>query len=159
VKEPNVENDTPPNIQPLAPKQTLELSIEQFNSIPARRVRYMMLYVVAFLIWLSIFTFFWTTVQAPDSATSADTPEAVTLPAGIIALQVLTGICLLLFYVQFVNVLRIMGYPIAMIACTCLAVFLPIPGLIVVAYVDRRIIAKAWNKAKQRLDEQQDPLA
>lgn len=159
MKGTNVKNDTPPNNQSTAPKQTLEMSIDHFNSIPARRVRYMVLYVVAFLIWLSIFTFFWTTVQVPGPIAGADPPEAVTLPTSIIALQVLTGICLLLFYVQFVNVLRIMGYPIAMIACTCLAVFLPIPGLIVVAYVDRRIIAKAWNKAKQRLDERQNPLS
>lgn len=154
-----MEDETQPSFQALAPKQTFELSIEQFESIPARRIRYMVLYVVAFLIWFSIFTFFWPTVEAPDPAIApADSPEAAPLPTGIIALYVLTAICLLLFYVQFINVLRIMGYPIAMIVCTCLAVFLPIPGLFVIAYVDRRIIAKAWTTAKERLDEQREAL-
>ena len=158
-----MENETPTDSttqshgQLFPSEHTFELSIEQFNSIPARRFRYTVLYIVAFMIWLSIFTFFWAAIESPDQAApAADLPETTQLPTSIVALYVLTGICLVLFYVQFVNVLRLMGYHVMMIVCLCLAVMLPIPGLLVVVFVDRLLVAKAWNAAKERLDEQQE---
>ena len=143
----------------------MELSIEQFNSIPSRRARYTVLYVVSFTISLLSLTFYTLMFDAPEptaeqgeTADSVDVdtgemPEAMPLPPGLIAVQALTIICLLLFYVQFIAVLRIMGYPAVMIACTCVAAFLPMPGLLVVAYVDRRISA-VWHAANERLKKQ-----
>ena len=64
----------------------------------------------------------------------------------IIYLQAATGACMALFYLNFIGVLRTMGYPAIMILGICLACFFPLPGLLVVAAIDRRV-SKAWHAA------------
>ena len=76
--------------------------------------------------------------------------EAPTLPPWARAIRILTGVCLAAFYVPFISVLRIMGYPWVAVLAFCVFAMAPIPGLFVVAYMDTRI-AKAWNKAELTL--------
>lgn len=64
----------------------------------------------------------------------------------ILYLQVATGACMVLFYLNFIGVLHTMGYPAIMILGICLACFFPLPGLLVVAAIDRRV-SKAWHAA------------
>ena len=57
------------------------------------------------------------------------------------------------FVVDFVSVFRTMGYPVVMIAAASIAVGLfPLPGLLVVAFLDRRV-SKAWRNANDALGE------
>ncbi|MCH7910904.1 MAG: hypothetical protein IIB38_14980 [Candidatus Hydrogenedentes bacterium] len=61
-------------------------------------------------------------------------------------LQVATVACMVLFYLNFIGVLYTMGYSVVMILGICFACFFPLPGLLVVALIDRRV-SKAWYAA------------
>lgn len=58
----------------------------------------------------------------------------------------------ILFYLRLIDVLIIMAFPIYMIVLICLFVFIPMPGIIVMAVLDR-YIAKMWIKADEGLTD------
>ncbi len=72
------------------------------------------------------------------------------MPPWARVLRIIIPACIAVFYIPFVNVLRIMGYPWVAVFAFCGFVLAPIPGLLIVAYMDTRI-AKAWNKAELSL--------
>ena len=138
--------------------------------MPRKRALYIGLYVVAFVLW-AVLAFVYLRLGAdaselsappPDSASSdtaepseidpteAAQPEPIALPPWARAIRILTGVCIAAFYVPFINVLRIMGYPWIAVLAFCVFALAPIPGLLIVAYMDTRI-AKAWNQAELTL--------
>lgn len=47
--------------------------------------------------------------------------------------------CQVLFYIQFAGVLHALGYRVWMIVALCVLVFVPVPGLLILAVLDRRV--------------------
>ena len=146
------------------------VSRERFDSVPRKRALYIGLYVVAFVLW-AVLAFVYLRLAAdsaeqsaplPDSVSSDTTepseigpnkvaqPEAPTLPPWARVLRIIIPACIAVFYFPFVSVLRIMGYPWVAVFAFCGFVLAPIPGLLIVAYMDTRI-AKAWNTAELSL--------
>lgn len=142
------------------------ISREKFESVPRKRALYIGLYVFSFILW-AILAFVYLRLAADsaepsapadsvasDSADSPELspaeetpPEAPELPPWARVARVLVAVCIAAFYVPFISVLRIMGYPWVAILAFCGFVLAPIPGLLIVAYMDTRI-AKAWNLAE-----------
>ena len=122
------------------------VSRERFDSVPGKRAMYISLYVVSFILWV-IYAFYSlklasdiekhdsplnTTREAGD-VQSAQGPrieeasaEAVILPLWIRAVRILIAVCIGLFYVPFISVLRTMGYPWVGILAFCAFVLAPI---------------------------------
>ena len=146
------------------------VSREKFESVPRKRAAYIGLYVFSFVLWalLALVYLRLAAESAEQSAPSSDSitsdsadpselspaeeaqPEAPMLPPWARAVRVLTAVCVAAFYVPFISVLRIMGYPWVAVLAFCVFALAPIPGILVVAYMDTRI-AKAWNKAELTL--------
>jgi len=148
------------------------VSRERFDSVPRKRAIYIVLYLTSFILW-ACHAFYYISIapevdelEAPASAIdgaeeaqpapveTVDVPpeEAIILPAWIYAVRILIAIGLGLFYVPFMSVLRIMGYPWVGIIAFCGFALAPIPGLLIVAYMDTRI-AKAWSIADLRYQD------
>lgn len=147
---------------------TVVLTREKFNAIPDFRAVYIGLYVLIFLVW-AIATFsglYYERVEVPveprgelvESEAAGDAAVAETEPqtrieyrwkwtTGVQIFQAMMIMAMILFYIYFTRVLALMGYPLPMILGYCAAVFLPIPGLLAVALVDRQV-AKTWNQAE-----------
>lgn len=111
---------------------TFSVSRRQFDSVPRRRG----LYIVAYALYL-LCIFGMRLLQAGQIAV----PEPFTLASDIAGVA-----AFFLFSYHFIGTLKIMGYePLMMLALGMIAA-LPIPGLMIVAYMDRRV-ATAWDKA------------
>ncbi len=148
------------------------VSRERFDSVPRKRAVYIIFYLASFALWVC-HAFYYISI-APDIdelealapaaegveeaqpapiATVAGIPEeAIILPTWIYVARTLIAIFLGLFYVPFIGVLRIMGYPWVGIVAFCGFALAPIPGLLIVAYMDTRI-AKAWSIADLRYQD------
>ena len=153
------------------------ISREKFESVPRKRALYIGLYVLSFILW-AILAFVYLRLaadsaepSAPSDAVESDSadaselgpaeeapPEAPMLPPWARVARVLVGVCIAAFYVPFISVLRIMGYPWVAVLAFCVFVLAPIPGLLIVAYMDTRI-AKAWNQAELTLRDASPPKA
>lgn len=154
---------------------TVVLTREKFEAIPDFRARYILLYVAIFLVWAiaTLTGFYWERVEVPvegpppavDDAAPAE--EAAAPPeaepqvrveyrwkwtTGVQIFQGAMFLGMVLFYIYFTRVLALMGYPLPMILGYCAAVFLPVPGLLALAVVDRQV-AKTWNKAEDAFRE------
>lgn len=161
-------SEPPPHSQAPRPEYVARsiVSRERFDKVPGKRAMYIGLYVVSFILW-AIFAFYSlklasdivehesplnTTEEAGDVQSAQDPrieeapAEAIIHPLWIRAVRILIAICIGFFFVPFISVLRTMGYPWVGILAFCVFVLAPIPGILIVAYMDTRI-AKAWNKA------------
>lgn len=148
------------------------VSRKKFESVPRKRAIYISLYVISFIFWVCLaFNYLRLAAEiAPrDDAVAAEIPnpavvapaeeamqEAIILPIWARFMRILIGICIALFYIPFISVLRIMGYPWIAVFAFCGFVLAPIPGLLIVAYMDTRI-AKAWNNAELKLKDAASP--
>lgn len=155
----------------------IELSREQFESIPLKRGQYILTYFIVFAAWgvATLTQFYYEVEQVPLTAEeraamqqanageraepsendTAEVPETRvvyrwkwTVP--VIAYQIALGVGMVFFYTRFIGVLRLMGYPWPIVVGYCSATLLPLPGVLAVAYFDRQI-AKSWNKAERQL--------
>ena len=71
----------------------------------------------------------------------------------VVALYASRLVLMAFFVIDFVFVFKTMGYPVAMIAVASVAVGLfPLPGLLLVAFMDRRV-SKAWRNANDAIGE------
>lgn len=116
---------------PSSDARSITLTRGQVVRIHSRRMQYMLLYLVPFVIFC---------VVQLGSAPSINTLRVL----GTVSVVFLAA-----FYVRFWQVLTAMAYPVPMRLVACAAVFLPIPGLLFLAYIDRTI-AKALRKGEER---------
>lgn len=156
--------------------QYIEVSREQFESVPVKRGRYILTYLAVFAAWVAatLTQFYYTVEEVPLTAaekaqlssaaqdeTGADEAGAPAIPEtrvvyswkwspAVIAYQIALAVGMLFFYTQFASVLRLMGYPWLVVFGYCSATLLPLPGVLAVAWFDRQI-AKTWNKAEEQL--------
>ena len=115
----------------------LTLSLKKIDHINSMRGQYILLY----LVWFVIQGYFLFTV-GPDAP-----PNQI--------LAVIATVMLVVFCVQFIRVLRSVGYPWPMWVATVFFAILPIPGLILVAYIDRGIgksLRKGLDDAEAALE-------
>lgn len=148
------------------------VSRKKFESVPRKRAIYIGLYVISFIFWVCL-AFYYLRLAAeiapPDDAVAAETAdptiiapaeeamqEAILLPIWARFMRILIALCIALFYIPFISVLRIMGYPWIAVFAFCGFALAPIPGLLIVAYMDTRI-AKAWNNAELKLKDAASP--
>ena len=150
---------------------TVVLTREKFDAIPEHRAKYIGLYLLIFLAWAvaTLTGFYFERTEVPAEAPPAETASAEAPPdavSGEVAeeepdvrvvyqwkwspavqlFQTAMIVGMIAFYWYFIRVLTLMGYPLPMILGYCAAVFLPVPGLLAIALVDRQV-AKTWNKA------------
>lgn len=121
-------------IYPQGPAERIAVSRERFDQVPVLRGVYILAYVVYMFVW-----FGWTLAVALGS-----------LPPFGAYVAALTAIiaCLVLFIPRMMSVMRTMGYSKFLIAGVVFASFFPIPGILAVAFVDRRI-GEAWEAAQR----------
>lgn len=189
MSDENKKIDFPPGTTPHAP---VVVSRERFDTIPARRQRYIFLYLAMMAMWVATTvvgvrmqarieeaaaletaaeeavveemaaeetvaeeqTVTGTEEMTPNveeeaSLKAVDFTETTKTLLGLLPiryLQVATGACMALFYLNFIGVLRTMGYPVILILVICFGCFFPLPGLLVLAMVDRRV-SKVWHDA------------
>lgn len=131
-------SDDPPN-EPqehnTAPQSssTFVLSRENFDQIPGFRGRYIVLYLLILVWWIAPKALYLITEELP--------------PPGFAAIYYVVFAGLYLpFYYYFGKTMKTMGYPIYWIAPTLLVVSVPIPGLLAMGYMDRKV-ADVWDIA------------
>lgn len=157
--------------------RSIVVSRADFDAVPNRRVRYIVLYLIVVATWgvttagqmiaLSRMSneaeSTAETFEAPESEAQETEPAAESsassfrLPPSVVpmrvalALYALRAVLLVFFAIEFVAVLKTMGYPGIVVAGICIFVVLvPMPGLLAVAFIDRRV-SKSWNEANDRL--------
>lgn len=121
-----------PNPTTTPATSTFTVSREQFESIPRRRAIYIIAYALVMLL-----------VYGPKVAMMG----GLLLPQeAVFALYGVGVACYFLFCYHFIGTLKIMGYePWMMLGLGMISV-VPLPGLLIVAYMDRRV-ATAWDRA------------
>lgn len=156
-------DETPPTepsgtYEPPKNMTSVVISRAKFDAVPRKRAWYIGLYTLSFLLWaymaIGMVRFEATQLEEADSTTETienllAEPTAIDpadWPRSIQIVRMLIPVVLVLFYVPFVSVLRTMGYPWVGVLALCAFAFAPIPGLLVVAFIDTRI-AKTWNSA------------
>lgn len=128
--EHRTQNEETASLGPPPERETIRLTAGEVALIHSRRRQYLVSYGVVFL--LQVYVQFGLKGEAPPD----------------LWLRIVGFTCLGIFYVQFVRVLRTMGYPWSMWIPIGLLVFLPIPGVIVLAFMDRTM-AKALRAGVQ----------
>ena len=121
----NDEHNTAPN-----PASTFVLSREEFDRIPNYRAKYILLYILLCI---------WTIgpkIVAEATGFSLNVPTYMTAYFGILGF----------FMYWFTRTLRTMQFSWVVIVPTLLVVSMPIPGLLAMGYMDRKI-ADQWDKA------------
>ena len=126
-------NESKAHGSPVRRGPTFVLSREKFDEIPGCRARYIVLYILIFLWWIA------------PKAVYLVTKENPPFEFATIYYVVLVGLYAP-FYFYFSKAMRTLGYPLYWILPTLLVVFLPIPGILAMGYMDRKI-ADAWDKA------------
>jgi hypothetical protein len=116
------------------PREGFRLALDKVDTINRWRAQY----IVVYLVWLAIQAYFYWLVVGRGMQLS-------------LAAMLGANALLILFYVRFVPVLRAMGYPFWTWAPACLIAALPIPGVLVVAYLDRGM-GKALRKGLDARD-------
>lgn len=123
-----MDESKPPDHEPAEPrrdpKSVIRLPLDSVDRINRWRVQY----IVAYVLWFG--------VQLYLYVKYAGNPETnvPTLWEGAAA-----TLLLIFFYIRFVGVLRMMGYVAWTYLPACLLAIMPIPGVLVVAYLDRTI--------------------
>ena len=112
---------------------TFVLSREEFDKIPSYRGRYILLYILIFIWWLVPKVFFFVTDEIPPGELE------------FIYKVILAGLYTPFFYYYF-KAMKTLGYPIYWILPTLMVVSIPIPGILAMGYMDRKI-ADTWDKA------------
>jgi hypothetical protein len=128
---------------------TFVLSRDKFDQIPAYRARYILTYF-AICIW-------WIAPKIVFLVTKTDPPHEFATIYYIIFASLYVP-----FYLYFSRAMRTLGFPLTWVLPTLLVVSLPIPGLLAMAYMDRKI-ADTWDKAddqhtkyRQKVSEQEE---
>lgn len=116
--------------------QYMRLTVDRVRTINRWRMQYMLLYFGWFFLQTLVYLF---------AAEGLSRNQILTLGIAATALIVF-------FYVRFVGVLRAVGYSWLMIVPSCLLALLPIPGILVVVYLDRTI-GKTFSKGMARAEE------
>jgi hypothetical protein len=129
------------NIGPQGPAETFTISREAFDRVPELRGVYILAYVLYMFVW-----FGWTLAVAFGS-----TPP---LGAYIAALTAIV-VCLIVFIPRMARVMLTMGYGKFWVAGVAVAALFPIPGVLAVAFIDRRI-STTWERAQKRLFAEED---
>lgn len=124
-------SSTPPRFGP-PPPSTFAVSREQFDSVPRRRATYIIAYMLVILL------FYGPRVALILGATFSDPIAYTFFGMGVLSY--------LIFCYQFIGALKIMGYEPWMMLALGIIAAIPIPGVIIVGYMDRRI-ATAWDRA------------
>jgi hypothetical protein len=111
---------------------TFAVSRKQFDGIPRRRAFYIISYALVMLL-----------VYGPKVAVLA----GVAMPAPFIYACYAIGVAGYFFFCyHFIGTLKIMGYEPWMILALALVAAIPLPGVLIIAYMDRRV-ATAWDRA------------
>lgn len=118
----------------------ISVSRSRFQKVPQQRSRYIVLYLLILVLW-----FVPNIIVVMGYQPSFGQGFAVVLAVLL---------CQVVMYVNLVAVLRTMAYPTYLIIAICCIVFLPVPGVLVMAYVDRHV-AKAWDAADARLHDRE----
>ena len=105
---------------------TFILSRENFDQVPVFRGRYIVLYLLILVWWVAPKALYLYTRELPPTAFAP------------VYYGVFIGLYLTFFY-YFAKALRTMGYAIYMIIPTLLVVSVPIPGLLAMGFMDRKI--------------------
>jgi hypothetical protein len=121
-----------PDPTPTPATTTFAVPRKQFDSVPRRRAIYIIAYALVMLL-----------VYGPKVAALF----GYLMPRdAMFALYGVGIVCYFVFCYHFIGTMKIMGYePWMMLALGMIAV-IPLPGVLVVAYMDRRI-ATAWDRA------------
>lgn len=123
---------TNPPAAPAPNRRLISVSREQFDSVPRKRAAYIFAYAVIVLVMFGARALLWNGVALPDAlVTGSD-------------IVVILGY--FVFYYNFIGALRVMGYEAWIILALSLFAAIPVPGALLVAYMDRRI-ATAWDTA------------
>lgn len=115
----------------------LRLTVERVRLINRWRMQFMVLYFGWFFVQTLVYLF------AADGLSRNQ----------ILALGLVATALLLCFYVRFIQVLRAVGYSWLLIVPSCLLAILPIPGILIVVYLDRTI-GKTFNRGMARAKEE-----
>lgn len=111
---------------------TFTVSRKEFDSIPRRRAFYIISYGLVMLL-----------VYGPKAAAVG----GLLLPAPIVYTCYAIGVAGYCFFCyHFIGTLKIMGYEPLMILALAIIAAIPLPGILIIAYMDRRI-ATAWDRA------------
>jgi hypothetical protein len=111
---------------------TFAVSRKQFDSVPRRRAVYIIAYALVMLL-----------VYGPKVAAIAGAATPVEVVYGAYGAGIAAYF---LFCYHFIGALKIMGYEPWMMLALAMIAAIPLPGVLIVAYMDRRI-ATAWDKA------------
>ncbi len=126
---------------PEQPRETFSLSIAQVHRINAWRMQY----IVVYFVWLAIQVY--VTVLMPRDFN----PGVVVVVAASIAVTA----AILFFWYRFVSVLRAMRFSAMVYVPAAIVSLLPIPGVLIVAYLDRsigRVLRKGLEAAEARAE-------
>ena len=114
----------------------LRLTLDQVEVINKKRSQYIFVYFSWFL--LQIYILYLLNSQ----------PQWTTR---VTVLTAIASVALVFFYWRFVSVLRMMGFAWYLWISLCVLAAMPIPGFLVVAYIDR-LISKSLVKGYQQRD-------
>ena len=124
-------------------KQYIEIPIAEFNRIPMRRARYIIAYGLGLILLIG-----------PRVYMMMRQVRMHDITAWAIFIAVI--VAYVVFYWNFVKTLRTLAYPMLFIVFLCMAVFLPMPGLLAVAWVDKRV-ANVWDAASPGPSYRKEP--
>jgi hypothetical protein len=111
---------------------TFTVSRKEFDSIPRRRAFYIVSYGLVMLL-----------VYGPKVMAMG----GILLPAPVVYSCYAIGVSGYFFFCyHFIGTLKIMGYELWMILALAMIAAIPLPGVLIIAYIDRRV-ATAWDKA------------
>lgn len=131
----NNEHNTPPKSG-----STFVLSREEFDQIPGYRAKYIMLYIMLCVWWMG------PKIVAELTGFSLGVNHYLIIYFGIYGL----------FLYWFTRTLRTLQFSWVVVIPTMIVVFLPIPGLFAMAYMDRKI-ADQWDKADDAHQKYRQP--
>jgi hypothetical protein len=114
------------------PTTTFTVSREQFDSVPRRRGFYIVAYGLYALCIYGPRLLRVVQIGIPD--------------AWVLFTDIAGALAFCVFCYHFIGALKIMGYEVWMMLVLSLVAAIPIPGVLIVAYMDRRI-ATAWDRA------------
>ena len=117
--------------------QYLRLTREDYETARQKRLQYLLLYGFIFFLWagMHIAGMRW-----------------VPPPILVSTLNLVYIACFALFYFRFVSVMRVMGFSLFSLVVLCLVLIPPIPGLLILGAVDRRIL-KMLEQARELFEE------
>ncbi len=116
----------------MTPSTTFTVPRAQFESVPRRRAIYIIAYALVMLL-----------VYGPKVAALGGWLMPEEAMFGLWGVGI---VCYGVFSYHFIGTMKIMGYEVWMMLALVIIAIIPLPGVLVVAYMDRRI-ATAWDRA------------